>query len=126
MSEKAKLLALHPVLPAQDVRHSLEFYVDDLGFELAFLDNPQNPTYAGIRRGMVEIHLQLMPTEDLSPVQPPIVRVYVKEVDKLFDEYVDLDIFPDDPGQLDTEMGTREFSLLDPDGNMLTFYQDEE
>ncbi|MEM7383358.1 MAG: VOC family protein, partial [Verrucomicrobiota bacterium] len=48
---------VQPVLPSQDVPASIDFYVEKLGFTLAFKDADQ-PTYAGVRRDGVELHLQ--------------------------------------------------------------------
>ncbi len=37
---------------------AVRFYVERLGFELAFQDSDDDPRYAGVRRGAVELHLQ--------------------------------------------------------------------
>jgi catechol 2,3-dioxygenase-like lactoylglutathione lyase family enzyme len=55
---KGHLHQIHPILPVQDVVEALKFYVNKLGFSIAFSDDSKNPTYAGIRRDDVEIHLQ--------------------------------------------------------------------
>lgn len=54
----AYLEEIHPVLPVKDVSLALKFYVERLGFALAFADDKKNLTYAGVRRDNVEIHLQ--------------------------------------------------------------------
>jgi catechol 2,3-dioxygenase-like lactoylglutathione lyase family enzyme len=53
--ERAKLLAVKPVLPSRDVRASIDFYVTRLGFTLTFQDAPREPGYARLRRDDVEL-----------------------------------------------------------------------
>ena len=58
MEKKGYLHQIHPVLPVKDVVEALDFYVNRLGFKIAFADDSKNPTYAGILRDDIEIHLQ--------------------------------------------------------------------
>lgn len=55
---RAALLAVHPVLPSKNVAAAVAFYVERLGFALAFHDTSGAPRYAGVRRDGVVIHLQ--------------------------------------------------------------------
>lgn len=52
---------VQPVLPVQDVGAAIGFYVDRLGFSLAFRDSEDDPRYAGVRRDGVELHLVRWP-----------------------------------------------------------------
>ena len=54
-------------------------------------------------------------------------RIQVSEVDALFDELRVADVLhpTSTSGPVDTEWGTREFHVLDGDGNLLTFYANE-
>lgn len=126
MSDRAKLLAIHPVLPCIDVRRSLAFYVDELGFKILILDNPQQPTYAGVRRGKIEIHLKKEGPKAFSGESAPVLRIFVLEVNRLYEEYEDMDIFDEETTLENTKIGTREFKVRDPDGNILIFYKDKE
>ena len=56
--QKAKLVAVHPVLPVKDVRKAIAYYVAKLGFALLFKDAGDAPGYAGVSRVGVEFHLQ--------------------------------------------------------------------
>lgn len=47
---KGYLQKIHPVLPVKDVVKTLHFYVEKLGFKVAFTDDTTNPFYAGVRR----------------------------------------------------------------------------
>jgi len=124
--ERAKLQAVNPVLPSQDVRASIEFYVTQLGFFHLFQDSADNPGYAGVRRDDVELHIQWHDPAEWSAVERPSLRFIVPEVQSLFDEYKDKGVFHDGTALRETPWGTREFAFFDPDKNGLTFYCDLE
>ncbi len=107
------LVTAIPVLPVQDLAKSLEFYRDRLGFRVAFEFGP----YAGVEREGIEIHLSV---ED-SP--PGTCRVAVRGVDDLYEQMQQQQVIhPDEP--LATQAwGMRQFSVLDPTGNRITFAQ---
>lgn len=121
---RPRLLAVHPVLPSKDVAASLSFYLDRLGFELLFKDDPSVPRYAGIRRDDVELHLQWHDPAEWSAVERPMLRLHVEQVDALFEEYAQQDVFHEQTALRDTAWGTREFAFYDLDQNGLTFYRD--
>lgn len=115
---------VQPVLPSRDVTASVAYYVDRLGFTLAF-HHPDQPAYAGIRRDGVELHMQWHgPDEWEVDAGGHMLRFVVAEVDALFEEFKDQGVFHDRTALRDTAWGTREFAFLDPDRNGLTFYQD--
>ena len=45
---------IHPILGVRDLERALAFYIDRLGFKLAFRDGDN---YAGLRRDEVELHM---------------------------------------------------------------------
>jgi len=55
---KGFLEQIHPVLPVKDVVMALDFYVEKLGFVIAFADNETKPFYGGVKHDNIEIHLQ--------------------------------------------------------------------
>ena len=115
---------VQPVLPARDVAAAIGFYVGRLGFELAFADSTDAPTYAGLRRDGVEIHIQWHDPAEWERVERPMLRFVVGDPDALFDELRDRDVFHEGTALRYTEWGTREFAFYDLDGNGLTFYRD--
>lgn len=115
---------VQPVLPTQDVAAAIGYYVGRLGFELAFADSAQEPTYAGIRRGKVELHLQWHDAEEWERVERPMLRFVVPDVDDLYAELAGADVFHDQTALRNTEWGTREFAFYDLDMNGLAFYRD--
>ena len=117
------LVQVQPVLPTQDVKASIDFYVGRLGFTLAFRD-AENPTYAGVRRDGVELHLQWHDPEEWSRIERPMLRFVVSDVDLLFEEFKCQGVFHQNTAIRTTHWGTREFAFFDPDKNGLTFYVD--
>lgn len=114
-----------PVLPVQDVARSTEFYASKLGFTVYFqiLDKPG---YARIGRDGVELHLQWHDAEEWERVERPMLRFLVADIDALFDEYKEKQVFHEGTALRDTPWGTREFAFFDPDQNGLTFFRNLE
>ncbi len=122
--DKAVLNQIHPVLPVRNVSDSIRFYVQKLGFELAFKDNGDDPKYGGVTRDGLEIHLQWHDANDWTQgMDCTLLRIYVEQVDVLFGEYQSKDIFHDNTMLRNTAWGTREFGFYDIDGNGLIFYR---
>jgi len=115
---------VHPTLPSQDVSSSIDYYVNELGFDLEFQDNPSDPTYAGVRRGNVELHLQWHDPKEWTAVERPMLRFLIDEIDALFAEYQKQNVFHLNTELRNTAWGTREFAFYDLYGNGLTFYEE--
>ncbi|NER15482.1 glyoxalase/bleomycin resistance/extradiol dioxygenase family protein [Leptobacterium flavescens] len=116
---------IHPVLPVQDVVTALRFYVEKLGFNVAFADDEKEPTYAAVKRDNIEIHLQWHDAKEWEvAVDRPMLRFVVQNIEGLFDEYKDKDVFHERTALKETPWGTREFAFYDPYKNGLTFYHD--
>jgi catechol 2,3-dioxygenase-like lactoylglutathione lyase family enzyme len=121
---RAKLKAVHPVLPSQDVSASLGFYVDQLGFRLCSQDSTSAPKYAVVARDNVELHIQWHDPAEWAAVERPMLRIVTNSIKKLFDEYSKAGVFHEGTALRDTPWGTREFAFFDPYKNGLTFYCD--
>ncbi|MBB3123667.1 catechol 2,3-dioxygenase-like lactoylglutathione lyase family enzyme [Mesoflavibacter sabulilitoris] len=121
---QAKLHQIHPVLPVKNVLESLKFYVNKLGFTIAFANDSKQPTYAGIRRDDIEIHLQWHDAKEWDvEVDRPMLRIVTENVDILFQEYNFKNVFNKDTKVRNTDWGTKEFAFYDIDKNGLVFYQ---
>ena len=119
-----KLEAVHPVLMVRSVTSSIAFY-ERLGFVLAFRDRPIDPMYAGMRRDAVELHFQWHDASEWDyPNDRPSYRFVVQDVDGLAEEFRATGARLDWTEVRDTEWGTREFHVRDPDSNGLQFYRD--
>jgi len=116
--------AVNPVLPCKDVSLAVQYYVEKLGFALAFQDSADDPHYAGVQRDGVELHLQWHDAQEWERVERPMLRFVVADVDILHTEYQEQGVFHENTVVRDTAWGTREFAFYDLNQNGLTFYQD--
>ena len=126
MSSETKFEDVIPVLPARDVGEAIRFYVERLGFEVCFKDSDDKPTYAGLRRGGVRLHLQFQFEKDFQAgtAGQCMLRLFVDSPDALFEEYKDKGIFHEHTALKDTPWRTREFAFWDLNRNGLTFVRD--
>lgn len=115
------LQAVHPKLPMRDKAVTQDFYLNKLGF--APLGTVDYDGYLMIRKDGIELHFfefaELDPKENYG-------QVYIRtdNVDELYREAVAKNLPMPVAGHIQTKpWGQREFSLLDPDHNLLTFGQ---
>jgi len=122
---KGHLHQIHPILPVKNVVEALKFYVNKLGFSIAFADDSKNPSYAGVRRDDIEIHLQWHdPKEWEAGFNTPMLRIVTQNIEALFEAYKLQDVFHENTSLKETAWQTREFAFFDLYNNGLTFYQD--
>jgi catechol 2,3-dioxygenase-like lactoylglutathione lyase family enzyme len=120
---KGYLQHIHPVLPVQNVMVALFFYVNKLGFDIAFADDDKDPKYVGIRRDGIEIHLQWHDEAEWEvAVDRPMLRIVTQNIEDLFEDYKSKDIFHENTSLKETAWGTKEFAFYDIYKNGLTFY----
>jgi len=111
----------HPIIGTRDINRAIEFYVQRLGFQLAFQDNADTPNYVGFRRDQVELHMQFQYEHEMSTIR---LRFLVDDPDALFTEYQQRGVECSASSIRNTPWATREFALYDMDRNSLTFYRD--
>jgi hypothetical protein len=108
-----------PILPVRDVRAALAHY-RQLGFEVRAYGPPgeANPEYGFVRWGEVELHLSLSADHD-PKVTASCCYLYVSDADALYATWRAANV----AGRLgppgDTPYRLREFSHVDPEGNLL-------
>jgi len=120
---KGVLKYIHPVLPVKDVSKALSFYLDKLGFQIAFADDQTDPKYAGIYRDHIEIHLQWHDEKEWEvTIDRPMLRIVTDQIEGLFEEYSNKDVFHEHTVLRETPWGTKEFAFYDLYKNGLTFY----
>lgn len=134
-------MSLHdaiPAFPARDVAASADFYRDRMGFAVRY----QAEGIALLVRDQVELHLWQSDDDGWrsradfadDPVRSGAedfiagtssCRITVDDVDALYDEMRQAGVLHyRDPGApTDTDYGTREFSVTDLDGNLITFFR---
>jgi uncharacterized glyoxalase superfamily protein PhnB len=121
---RSQLESIYPVLPARKVDEAMRWYVERLGFTFAF--GGVDAGYIGVRRDQIEVHLQTQFEKDFQAGTAGVccLRIEVNDPDALFEELKDKEVFDVRTRLRDTEWGTREFTIRDPDGNSLTFQRD--
>ena len=112
-----ELLDAIAVLSVADVPSSLAFYRDRLGFETDFAMDAY--PYAGVRRGRMALHLDGAAHEFAH--RPGNCRFHIRGVDELYAELEPRGVVKPDELLATMPHGLRQFSILDPDGNRITF-----
>ena len=114
------LTEINPKLPMRNQARTKEFYIDQLGFQQFGNDYEE---YLMVQKDNVQIHFfefkELDPKENYG-------QVYIRtnDIGKLYQSIVDKKISIHPAGDLQTKpWRQREFSVLDPDNNLLTFGQ---
>ncbi|WP_203293674.1 bleomycin resistance protein [Luteirhabdus pelagi] len=108
-----------PVLASLDIFKTVAFYKEKLGFnKQGFVDD----NYAVIARDNVELHFWKCDYR-IHP-ENTSCYIYVDNIDSLYEELKENDVIHPNGLLEDKPWGTREFAVLDDDGNMLKFGQD--
>ena len=113
------LTQIHPKLPMRDAHITKAFYLDQLKFDHV----TDYGDYLILEKDKIELHFFLF--KDLDPKEN-YGQTYIRtdDIDALYQSFLDhkVEIHPN--GHLDLKpWGQIEFSLLDPDHNLLTFGQ---
>lgn len=115
------LTEIHPKLPMRDKALTRDYYINILGFRE--FGSADFEGYLMVEKDLVQIHFfefkELDPTENYG-------QVYIRtdNIEALYQWMMDKHIRIHPAGHLQTKpWGQKEFSLLDPDNNLLTFGQ---
>jgi hypothetical protein len=113
------LTDIHPKLPMRDKMATKDYYINKLDFQ----ECGDYDGYLMVEKDNIEIHFfefkELDPTKDAG-------QVYIRtdNIDKWYKWLLDNKISIHPNGYLQIKpWGQKEFSLLDPDNNLLTFGQ---
>lgn len=121
MTPTIELRSCVPLFPVPDVAAAVRFYVERLGFEVAF---EYDADAAGVRRGNIEIHFWRCADRHIA--ENTSCRISVVGIDVLYAEYEKAQVVHSN-GRLELKpWGFREFAALDHAGNLLTFAQQAE
>lgn len=112
------LTHIHPKLPMRNKEITTVYYVNGLGFEMNGDDYPE---YLMVSKDEIEIHFFAFP--ELDPTNNyGQVYIRVKNIRELYQSFLEKGIAIHPNGPLSEKpWGQMEFSLLDPDHNLLTF-----
>jgi hypothetical protein len=112
------LTAINPKLPMRDKARTREFYIDTLGFQQFGHDYHD---YLMVQKDNAQIHF--FEFKDLDPKEN-YGQIYIRtdDIDNLYQSMLDKKVAIHPAGDLQTKpWRQKEFSLLDPDNNLLTF-----
>jgi catechol 2,3-dioxygenase-like lactoylglutathione lyase family enzyme len=115
------LTDIHPKLPMRDKTVTRDFYITKLGFHE--FGSADYEGYLMVERDNIQIHffefIELDPKENYG-------QVYIRtnDIGKLYQSLLDNNVSIHPNGALQIKSwGQKEFALLDPDNNLLTFGQ---
>lgn len=108
-----------PKLPMRDKFATKNYYLNELGFQQFGSD--EFPDYLMVQKGNIEIHFFLF--KELNPKENyGQVYIRVEDIEKLYKDFLNAKISIHPNGALKaTPWGMKEFHLLDPNNNLLTF-----
>lgn len=115
------LTTIHPKLPMRNKATTKDFYIHQLGFR--DIGSHDFDGYLIVQRDEVEIHF--FEFRELDP-GTNYGQVYIRtnDIESLYQWMLDAKQSIHPAGNLQTKpWGQKEFSLLDPDNNLLTFGQ---
>ncbi|MGB5497828.1 MAG: VOC family protein [Maribacter sp.] len=115
------LTDINPKLPMRDKNFTKEFYINKLGFKE--FGSADYDGYLMMEKDKIQIHFfefkELDPKENYG-------QVYIRtdNIDEFYQTLLDNKISIHPNGPLESKFwGQKEFSVLDPDNNLLTFGQ---
>lgn len=117
------LIAINPKLPMRNKKATRDFYIHKLGFE--DIGAADYEGYLILKKDQIEIHF--FEFKALNPLEN-YGQVYIRteDIETLYQHFLTekVEIHPN--GKLETKpWGQIEFSILDPDHNLLTFGQEK-
>lgn len=115
------LVEINPKIPMRNKTATREFYLNKLGFKE--LGNVDYDGYLMVQKDHIQIHFfefkELDPKENYG-------QVYIRtdDIETLYRSFLDRELNIHPAGHLQLKpWGQKEFSMLDPDNNLLTFGQ---
>ena len=115
------LTSVHPKLPMRDKAITRNYYLNQLGFEE--FGNTGFEDYLMVQKDTIQLHFFLF--RELDPKEN-YGQVYIRTevIDQVYRDFLDRKVAIHPNGSLQMKpWGQKEFSLLDPDNNLLTFGQ---
>lgn len=119
MSTSIKFISSIPVLASLDIERSAEFFASKLGFDKVHVAQGE---YGIVSNGPVEIHFWACTDRHIAEATG--CRVQVQAIEALHAQCESQAIVHPNAPLASKPWGTNEFAILDPDGNLVTFYED--
>lgn len=113
------LAAVHPKLPMRNKAVTQAYYVDQLKFSVIGAANYAE--YLMVQKDSIELHFFLFPTLDPATNYGQ-VYIRTRNIDVYYQSLLKRNVAIHPNGALAIKpWGQKEFALLDPDNNLLTF-----
>jgi len=116
-----EFLHITPVLPSQNIERDVRWYHDQVGFHVMH----QDKMYAVLKREHLCLHLQWhADTKDDPLLGGSVIKIFVKNIQFIFDELVERKTVHKDKMNWRTPWGTNEFGFYDLNNNAVFFVSD--
>jgi hypothetical protein len=121
MTLKTEFLNTIPVLPTSNIERDIVWYKEKMGLETYFSDR----MYAILFRDNLCIHLQWhADTEEDPLLGGSVIRIYVKNITPLFEEFLQRGTITSDKLKTNTPWKTNEFGFYDLNTNAIFIMED--
>lgn len=118
---KTEFVNIVPVLPSLDIVRDVAWYKERTGFEVCYSDK----MYAILYRENLTMHLQWhADTKDDPLLGGSVIRVFVKNIKPLFEEFVQRGTIAQEAFRSNTTRGTNEFGFFDLNKNLIFIAED--
>lgn len=114
--------AVIPVLSSADLDRDIAWYAEKTGFR----NVTDQEGYAIMQRENMEFHLQHHHGNEDDPVFPGTMRIWVKGILPIFEEFVQRGTVTPDKLRMGTPWGTNEFGFYDLNKNAVFIMEDVE
>lgn len=113
---QTEIFGIIPVLPSADIAKDITWYKEKAGFETKYSDN----MYAVLYRDNICLHLQWHANTENDPLPGgSVIRIDVKNIKPLFDEFVQRGTVVQTAFKANTPWGTNEFGFFDLNKNAI-------
>ena len=120
---QTEISGIIPVLPSADIARDTNWYKEKAGFEIRYSDN----MYAVLYRDNICIHLQWHANTENDPLLGgSVIRIDVKYIKPLFDEFVQRGTVALNALKENTPWKTNEFGFFDLNKNAVFIMEDIE
>lgn len=118
---QTEMLCVVPVLPSADIARDIAWYKEKAGFESRYSDT----MYAVLYRESICLHLQWHADTENDPLLGgSVIRISVKNIKPLFDEFVQRGTVAQNAFKANTPWGTNEFGFFDLNKNAIFVMDD--
>ena len=118
MTKTVSYVIATPVLASLDIERSVAFFCTKLGFAKVFAEQG---SYGIVSSGLVSIHFWACCDRRIAEATG--CRVGVQEIEELFARCTVHGIVHPNAPLATAPWGNKEFGILDPDGNLVTFFE---